>query len=254
MTNQDDAAREAALYKAAAVWALRSMLEFYKDASPDAAESYEDGASAGYVEGYTAGRESRDAEVARLRAALEEIRARGVQQKLVGLVLAERAVMRSHQRVVTPFGDGAYHVIYPNNGLTPAGGIVYFPKAVRGTKPAGSVVYVEVDDLDAALASFEAAGGSVRSMTKEDPHSSAVVAEVNHFVPWSRQVSPSRTASVSLCETSEPPVRSVIHCPLVQNTAGSREVRCGRARSISAWSPMASRQRAAPSVMASGHE
>ena len=40
------------------------------------------------------------------RAALEEIRARGVKQKLVGLVLAERAVMRSQQRVVTPFGDG----------------------------------------------------------------------------------------------------------------------------------------------------
>jgi aminomethyltransferase len=40
------------------------------------------------------------------RAALESMRADGVQRKLVGLVLAERAVMRSHQRVVTPAGDG----------------------------------------------------------------------------------------------------------------------------------------------------
>jgi aminomethyltransferase len=40
------------------------------------------------------------------RAALEVIRVQGLKQKLVGLVLAERAVMRSHQRVVTLTGDG----------------------------------------------------------------------------------------------------------------------------------------------------
>jgi aminomethyltransferase len=40
------------------------------------------------------------------RAALETIRVQGLQRKLVGLVLAERAVMRSHQHVVTLAGDG----------------------------------------------------------------------------------------------------------------------------------------------------
>jgi len=40
------------------------------------------------------------------RAALETIQKQGVQRKLVGLLLAERAVMRSHQRVVTPAGEG----------------------------------------------------------------------------------------------------------------------------------------------------
>ena len=56
-----------------------------------------------------------------------------------------------------------------------------------------------------------------------------VVADVNHFVPYSRQPSPpgSRRATVSLCETSEPPVRSVIHCPLVHIVAGSRLVSSG---------------------------
>jgi aminomethyltransferase len=41
------------------------------------------------------------------RAALETVRVRGVARKLVGLLLADRAVMRSHQRVVVPgIGDG----------------------------------------------------------------------------------------------------------------------------------------------------
>jgi len=41
------------------------------------------------------------------RAALEAIRARGVERKLVGLVLDERAVLRSHQRVLVPgVGEG----------------------------------------------------------------------------------------------------------------------------------------------------
>ncbi len=84
---------------------------------------------------------------------------------------------------ITPFGDGTYHVIFPNNGLTPAGGIVHYPKATRGSDPAGAVVYVEVDDLDTSLASFEAAGGLIRSTTREDPHSSAVVAD-----PWGNRL------------------------------------------------------------------
>jgi len=47
-------------------------------------------------------------------------------------------------------------------------------------------------------------------------------------------------------------VVSVIHWPLVQKLAGSREVRCGSARSINARLPDSSSVRAAPSVMASG--
>lgn len=41
------------------------------------------------------------------RAALEAARAAGAGRKLVGLLLEERAVMRSHQRVLTPAGEGA---------------------------------------------------------------------------------------------------------------------------------------------------
>ena len=41
------------------------------------------------------------------RAALEAARAAGGGRALVGLVLHDRAVMRSHQRVVTAAGDGA---------------------------------------------------------------------------------------------------------------------------------------------------
>ena len=47
-------------------------------------------------------------------------------------------------------------------------------------------------------------------------------------------------------------MRSVIHWPLVQNRAGSRLVRRGTARSISAALPESSSVRAAPSVIASG--
>src|SRR6185437_6879771 len=81
---------------------------------------------------------------------------------------------------------------------------------------------------------------------------SLVVAEVNHLVPKRRQPSPSFTARVRLCPTSEPPVRSVIHCPLVQARAGSRLVSRGSARSTSAELPWASSVVAAPSLMARG--
>jgi aminomethyltransferase len=40
------------------------------------------------------------------RAALEQQRAAGVPRKLVGLILDARGVLRAHQRVVTPTGDG----------------------------------------------------------------------------------------------------------------------------------------------------
>jgi hypothetical protein len=59
-------------------------------------------------------------------------------------------------------------------------------------------------------------------------------------------------AMVSLVPTSEPPVRSVIHWPLVQKRSGSRVVSRGTARSMSGWLPVSSRVRAAPSVIASG--
>jgi hypothetical protein len=79
-----------------------------------------------------------------------------------------------------------------------------------------------------------------------------VTAEVNHLRPKSRQCSPSATARVSVRPTSEPPVVSVIHWPLVQHVAGSREVSRGTARSISSRTPVSSNVRAAPSVIASG--
>ncbi len=82
----------------------------------------------------------------------------------------------------------------------------------------------------------------------------AVVAEVNHFVPYSFHPSGDFLATVCVSPTSEPPVRSVIHCPDVQNVAGSLDVRWGRARWISSWFPSDSSVRAAPSVIASGHE
>ncbi len=84
---------------------------------------------------------------------------------------------------VAPFGDGVYHVVFPNNGLTPAGGLVLNERSKRGTEASGSVVYVETPDLTAALASFEAAGGSVRTITNDVSHSSAVVAD-----PWGNRV------------------------------------------------------------------
>ena len=82
---------------------------------------------------------------------------------------------------------------------------------------------------------------------------SAVVAEVNHLVPDSRQLpSASWRATVSDSPTSEPPVRSVIHCPEVHAVAGSVDRSRGTARAISAWLPLSSSVRAAPSVIASG--
>lgn len=78
---------------------------------------------------------------------------------------------------------------------------------------------------------------------------------MNHFLPYNRQPpSASGRATISERPTSEPPVVSVIHCPLVQNRAGSRAVSRGTARSASSRFPEASRVRAAPSVIASGQE
>src|SRR5664280_565917 len=56
---------------------------------------------------------------------------------------------------------------------------------------------------------------------------SLVTAEQNHFSPLSRQPpSAPRLARVLVRPTSLPPVASVIHCPLVQATAGSRGLAC----------------------------
>src|ERR671927_1888191 len=79
-----------------------------------------------------------------------------------------------------------------------------------------------------------------------------VVADVNHLVPYRRYWPFSSRATVDVPLTSEPPVRSVIHCPDVQNCSGSREVRCCSAVRFSSSSPYSSMQRAAPSLIASG--
>ena len=65
-------------------------------------------------------------------------------------------------------------------------------------------------------------------------------------------VSPSSHAAiVDVLPTSDPPVRSVIHWPEVQNSLGSREVKCASTgRTLS--SPWTSRNLAAPSVIANG--
>jgi hypothetical protein len=57
---------------------------------------------------------------------------------------------------------------------------------------------------------------------------------------------------VSEVPTSDPPVRSVIHCPEVQKTTASRETRRGKTRWRRSASPCTSIRRAAPSVIASG--
>jgi hypothetical protein len=81
-----------------------------------------------------------------------------------------------------------------------------------------------------------------------------VTAEVNHLRPYSRHAPFSSIARVCERPTSEPPVVSVIHWPLVQKVAGSRAMRCGTAWAISRALPDSIRVRAAPSVIASGHE
>jgi hypothetical protein len=64
---------------------------------------------------------------------------------------------------------------------------------------------------------------------------SAVTAEVNHLTPRSRHVpSSARDATVSDRPTSLPPARSVIHCPDVHASSGSREVSRRTASSSSA--------------------
>jgi hypothetical protein len=79
---------------------------------------------------------------------------------------------------------------------------------------------------------------------------SAVVAEVNHFVPERRHPpAPSGRAAVAVRLTSEPPVASVIHCPEVHASrlAVSRGTyRAARSRSCS------DRTRAAPSLIDRG--
>src|SRR5690242_16743889 len=80
----------------------------------------------------------------------------------------------------------------------------------------------------------------------------AGVADVNHLVPYSRYVPPSHRAIVDVPLTSDPPVRSIIHCPDVQKRAGSREVSRVSARARRSSLPYNSSARAAPSLIASG--
>jgi aminomethyltransferase len=73
------------------------------------------------------------------REALEAIRARGVARKLVGLVLDERAVLRSHQRVkVQDAGDGEVTSGTFSPTLGCSIGLARVPSATKG------VVEVEV--------------------------------------------------------------------------------------------------------------
>jgi hypothetical protein len=66
-----------------------------------------------------------------------------------------------------------------------------------------------------------------------------VVAEVNHLVPNRRWEYSGAAGSVAILaivdvpDTSEPPVRSVIHCPEVQKERGSREIRCSKTEHVS---------------------
>src|SRR5664280_170403 len=83
---------------------------------------------------------------------------------------------------------------------------------------------------------------------------SLVTAEQNHFSPLSRQPpSAPRLARVLVRPTSLPPVASVIHCPLVQATAGSRLSSRGSTRfRNSAATPSDCSTVTAPSVIATG--
>jgi len=73
------------------------------------------------------------------RPALEAIRARGSDSKLVGLILDERAVLRSHQRVRVPdVGDGAVTSGSFSPTLSRSIGLARVPSATR------DVVQVEV--------------------------------------------------------------------------------------------------------------
>ncbi len=94
-----------------------------------------------------------------------------------------RAALDWRTEPVSPIGDRAYHMIFAGHGVTPIGGIVHQPKAAYGSPAAGTVVYVEIPDLEAALASFEAAGGAIRVVTRESRNSSAVVAD-----PWGNRL------------------------------------------------------------------
>ena len=59
--------------------------------------------------------------------------------------------------------------------------------------------------------------------------SSALATEVNHLSPHRRHCpSAPRRATVVEAPTSEPPVRSVIHCVPCQSASNSVVVRCGR--------------------------
>jgi hypothetical protein len=84
---------------------------------------------------------------------------------------------------------------------------------------------------------------------------SLVMAEANHLRPDNRQRPRSSwRATVSLPPTSEPPLVSVIHWPLIQSCFGSRLSKRGTARSISALLSLSCSTLSAPSVIASGHE
>jgi hypothetical protein len=142
-------------------------------------------------------------------------------------------------------GDGALERQLRGRHLAGAE-LVLQPQDPDAVERAGVVADLDVEHREPAAARPLPSGrASVSAM-------SAVTAEVNHFVPVRRHTDPSWTATVSERPTSDPPARSVIHCPEVHACCGSRLVSRGTARSISSRSPCASNVAAAPSVIASG--
>ncbi len=75
------------------------------------------------------------------RAALEAARAAPGGRKLVGLLLQERAVLRSHQRVLTPAGEGVVTSGTFSPTLARSIGLARVPGAAA---PAGGTVQVDI--------------------------------------------------------------------------------------------------------------
>ena len=82
---------------------------------------------------------------------------------------------------------------------------------------------------------------------------SASACEQNHFSPWSRQTSPSRTAMVSIAPTSDPPARSVMNWVPFHNVAMSCDVMRGRSCALSSSLPKRRIKWMEVSVTLTGH-
>ena len=81
----------------------------------------------------------------------------------------------------------------------------------------------------------------------------ASVCEANHLSPQSRQIPPSRRATVCMVAMSEPPVRSVMNCAPFHRVARSVESIWGRSSCLSASEAEVLITWMVASVMLSGH-